>query len=202
MDIIEFICWSCVIIFIITSIITLLALVKVIKLANESYLRKLFSFLILEVVVVILFVGKTAFTDKIEGKHDNLNGNEYHFKTGKEEGSLYWIDNVTTKNDSTELFYSTLFKWETITPKNSDNLKYFVEGTEELKGGLYDLKDNLRQVKSYWRVTFYTNDIINKTNEAKELGAKVEVTPFKVKNGKMSILRDPGGAYFALFEEK
>lgn len=64
--------WTCIVVFILTSGITLLALVKKISLPDESYLKKLFFLLILEVVGVGLFATKTKLfpstaniTDKI-----------------------------------------------------------------------------------------------------------------------------------------
>lgn len=50
------IAWSCVGVFIATAIVTLLALVKVIELADKKYLDRLFTVLILEVVGIAVGV--------------------------------------------------------------------------------------------------------------------------------------------------
>jgi hypothetical protein len=55
--------WTCVGVFIATAIITLLALVKIIKLADKKYLDRLFAILIVEVIVV----GVGAFTGFVQG---------------------------------------------------------------------------------------------------------------------------------------
>ena len=50
------IAWSCIGVFIATAIVTLLALVKVIELADKKYLDRLFTVLILEVVGIAVGV--------------------------------------------------------------------------------------------------------------------------------------------------
>lgn len=55
--------WTCVSVFIVTSIITLLALTRIIKLASPEYLKRLFYALILEVVAISIW----GFADAIKG---------------------------------------------------------------------------------------------------------------------------------------
>jgi hypothetical protein len=55
--------WTCVIVFIATSIITLMALVKIIRLAEDVYLKRLFYALILEIVAISVW----GFGDVIKG---------------------------------------------------------------------------------------------------------------------------------------
>ncbi|HEX5135594.1 MAG TPA: hypothetical protein VFY93_01350 [Planctomycetota bacterium] len=56
------IAWTCVGVFIATALITLLALVRVIRLAEKKYLDRLFKALVLEIVAVCIGI----FTGKIE----------------------------------------------------------------------------------------------------------------------------------------
>jgi len=68
------IAWTCVGVFVATAIITLLALVGVIRLAEKKYLDRLFKVLILEIVGVCIgiFAGKIelpkAVEDRVAGK--------------------------------------------------------------------------------------------------------------------------------------
>lgn len=65
--------WTCVGIFIATAVITLLALVRVIRLAEKKYLDRLFKALILEVVAICLgiFTGKIELPKRVETRYVN-----------------------------------------------------------------------------------------------------------------------------------
>lgn len=65
----DVILWTCVCVFIATSLITLLALIKVIKLAEEIYLRRLFYALVLEIVAISVW----GFADVIKGGENHKN---------------------------------------------------------------------------------------------------------------------------------
>ena len=60
--------WTCVGVFIATALLTLLALARIIKLADQMYLDRLFKVLILEVVAVCIaaFTGVLQNPDKVE----------------------------------------------------------------------------------------------------------------------------------------
>jgi hypothetical protein len=65
------IAWTCVGIFIATAVITLLALVRVIRLAEKKYLDRLFKALVLEVVAICLgiFTGKIELPERVEKRY-------------------------------------------------------------------------------------------------------------------------------------
>jgi len=65
----DIILWTCVCVFIATSLITLLALVKIIKLADDVYLRRLFYALVLEIVAISIW----GFADVIKGGENYRN---------------------------------------------------------------------------------------------------------------------------------
>lgn len=65
------IAWTCVGIFIATAVITLLALVRVIRLAEKKYLDRLFKALILEVVgiCIAIFTGRIELPERVEQRY-------------------------------------------------------------------------------------------------------------------------------------
>jgi predicted enzyme related to lactoylglutathione lyase len=170
-------------------------------------------FLTVILVLVSLFLGNfsskwyTIEQIQVYGLTVKLNVNEkgnkdYQFKSQKKNGSIYWIDNMSKNSISTENFYKDLFHWDAMSTNNDPKYKYFVDN-EDLKGGLYN--ETVPGFLSYWRIYFLVDDLDKFRNNAIILGAEqlLGKTHSDADNGiDFCVLKDPGGAVFALIEKK
>lgn len=120
-------------------------------------------------------------------------------------GSFCWMELATTDQNAAKQFYSSLFGWSsTDFPMGPAG----VYTTFELKGqhcaAVYTLmKDHLAQgIPPHWMIYIGVTSADESTRRAIELGATVLEGPFEVMDkGRMSVVRDPTGAHFCLWQE-
>lgn len=132
------------------------------------------------------------------------------FKPEKEEpepqgmpavGTFCWDELATTDPEKAVKFYSAVFGW------TFDAMDMGPMGTYHLA------KRNGQQTAgvmknppgsppmSYWLHYIATKNVDGSTRNAREIGAKVLVEPMDIPNiGRFSVLQDPAGAVFALFQ--
>jgi len=121
-------------------------------------------------------------------------------------GMFCWWEVVTTDLTSAKAFYSNLFGWEyKENPISEDQVyvMYNIDGQDV--GASYQLtKDMLEQgVHPHWSVYIATDDVDAATTKADELGGTIIMAPFDVFDvGRMSVIQDPTGAVFALWQAK
>ena len=98
-------------------------------------------------------------------------------------------------------FYSKLFGWKLEDTKMPDGETYtMINVGEGTGGGMYQSKA-LADRPPHWLAYILVDDVEQKTRQAKELGAKIVMGKTEVGGfGFMSILVDPTGATFALWE--
>jgi len=115
-------------------------------------------------------------------------------------GTLCWADLMTGDQAGATKFYSDVFGWE-ITP-GQDNTGYLhVKNGADYIGGIPPAEHRPPNVPPHWMLYFYVENCDASTAKAKGLGAKVLMEPMNVQNvGRMSIVDDPQGAGFALFQ--
>jgi len=122
-----------------------------------------------------------------------------------EPGALCWTELTTSDTKAAETFYTGLFGW---TPKHSapsagmDYTEFSVGGTPSI-GMMAKPKDMPAHIPSYWMPYFQVTSVDSSASKAKELGGKVMVPPQDIPDaGRFSILVDPQGAVFAVFQRK
>ena len=100
-------------------------------------------------------------------------------------------------------FYSKLFDWKLEDMKMPDGETYTMIGVGEgTGGGMYESKA-LAGRPPHWLAYVGVEDVASSTRKAKELGAKIVMDKTEVgQAGWMSILIDPTGATFALWQPK
>ncbi|MCA1826517.1 MAG: VOC family protein [Myxococcales bacterium] len=100
-------------------------------------------------------------------------------------------------------FYSKLFDWKLEDAKMPDGETYtMINVGEGTGGGMYESKA-LAGKPPHWLAYVLVNDVSSSTRKAKELGAKAVMDKTEVGGfGFMSIVVDPTGATFALWEAK
>jgi uncharacterized protein len=117
------------------------------------------------------------------------------------EGVFVWDELHTSDPAAAKSFYGEVFGW---TAEDSDmgGMTYTVfknaAGTQ--LAGCMQLEEGM-QAPPHWLVYIATDDIDATTARAKELGATVYVEPTDIPNmGRFSVLQDPAGAVFGLFQ--
>jgi uncharacterized protein len=117
------------------------------------------------------------------------------------EGVFVWDELHTTDPGAAKSFYGEVFGWSS---QDSDmgGMTYTIfkraGGTDV--GGCMQLEEGM-QAPPHWLVYISTTDIDATTARAKELGATVFVEPTDIPDmGRFSVLQDPAGAAFGLFQ--
>jgi hypothetical protein len=123
-----------------------------------------------------------------------------------EPGALCWNELYTTNAEAAGRFYTSTLGWQTETMDMGPAGTYTLfqragEGKKGNVGGMMNMPPGMEGVPSHWLAYFQVADIDVATRKARELGAKVNMGPTDIPNiGRFSIVQDPQGATFALFE--
>jgi predicted enzyme related to lactoylglutathione lyase len=121
-----------------------------------------------------------------------------------EPGALTWNELTTRDPKEAEAFYVGLFGWSAKHSAPAAVMAYteFNIGGTGGHIGMMPMPENMpAQVPSYWMPYFQVADCDASTAKVKELGGKVMVGPQDIpKTGRFSIVQDPQGAMFAVFQ--
>jgi predicted enzyme related to lactoylglutathione lyase len=112
------------------------------------------------------------------------------------------IELNTTDAEKAKKFYGALLDWKLTDTQMPDGSTYtMIEVGEGTGGGLF--KNPMPGVPSFWLAYVSVPDVAAATAKAEKLGAKVQRGKTPAGNfGWFSILSDPTGAVFALWEQK
>ncbi|HLH20858.1 MAG TPA: VOC family protein [Bryobacteraceae bacterium] len=118
-----------------------------------------------------------------------------------EPGTLCWADLVTGDVDRAKQFYEGLFGWQ-MKPGEHDPSGYLhIQNGGDFIGGVPPARFRDPKVPPHWLLYFLVESCDAATAKARELGARVYVEPMTMENvGRWSIVADPQGAVFSLFE--
>jgi uncharacterized protein len=115
-------------------------------------------------------------------------------------GRPCWNELLTTDDKAAQTFYTAVFGWKE-QPKDMGPMgTYRIQMLgDKQAGGI--MKNPMNGAPSAWLVYFFAPDLLGSTAKAKKLGAKVlvDITPIP-EIGSFSMLQDPAGAVFALFQ--
>jgi len=120
-----------------------------------------------------------------------------------EPGALCWTELTTSDLRAAEGFYTQLFHW---TAKRSDpasGMEYTEMSNNGQPGvGMMPKPPNMpAHIPSFWMPYFMVANVDASTDKAKQLGGKAMVGPQDISNvGRFSVVSDPQGAVFALFQ--
>lgn len=120
-----------------------------------------------------------------------------------EHGSLCWADLNTPDPARARRFYGDVFGWTFAEDTHSDPPSGYVhiQNGEEAIGGIPPLRPESAQIPPHWMSYFLVTECDAASAKAKQLGAKFCLGPMTIENvGRMSILSDPQGAAFAIFQ--
>src|SRR3954468_19127273 len=126
--------------------------------------------------------------------------------TKHEAGTPSWADLGTTDAEAAVGFYSALFGWEAENTPAGPAGTYVLcrrEGKDVV--GLYEQNEAMRSrgVPPLWLIYISVDDIAAATRAVEEAGGTVHAQPFDIADaGRMSLVQDPTGAMFGLWEAK
>ncbi len=117
-------------------------------------------------------------------------------------GALCWNDLGTTNVDAATEFHGELFGWTFEKRLEDDPLRYMRihnAGTEN--GSIHQQGEDERGSPPHWDAYFAISDLDATNSRAGELGGELVVPPLEVPaGGRVSVVLDPQGAAFGLFD--
>jgi predicted enzyme related to lactoylglutathione lyase len=118
-----------------------------------------------------------------------------------EDGTMCWADLNTPDPDRAKQFYSSLFGWKlTLGEKDTSGYLHIQNGDEYI-GGVPPASDYNPQAPPHWLLYFQVADCDASTAKAKQLGGHDLMPAMSMGGiGRFSIVADPQGAVFSLFE--
>ena len=118
------------------------------------------------------------------------------------DGTLCWADLDTRDREGAKTFYQGLFGWS-LTPGQGKDLSDYlhIQNGEDYIGGMPPADAHNQNAPPHWLLYFQVSDCDASTAKGKELGASVYMPPMNIEGaGRFSVLSDPQGAIFALFQ--
>ena len=120
-----------------------------------------------------------------------------------ENGALCWAENMTNDLAVSRAFYQGFFHWTTSEMDMGPAGVYVMLGhdQENLCCGMMQITPEMGPVPPHWLVYFAVADISATVAQAAGLGAATIVPPTEIPGGsQFSVLRDPQGAFFGVFQ--
>jgi predicted enzyme related to lactoylglutathione lyase len=120
-------------------------------------------------------------------------------------GSFCWCELATVDLEGAKNFYSSLFGWTWDDQEYAPGMFYTMLSLNgKVVGALYGMDDAQRErgVPPHWNVYVSVDSADESTVKAKELGGTALMEPFDVMDaGRMSIIQDPTGATFCIWQK-
>jgi predicted enzyme related to lactoylglutathione lyase len=115
-----------------------------------------------------------------------------------EPGTMCWADLNTPDTARAKQFYSALFGWQ-IMPGEHDTSGYLhIKNGDQFIGGM---PPDAAQMPPHWIVYYLVTDCDASTAKVKQLGGRELMAPMTLENvGRFSVVTDPQGAAFSLFQ--
>jgi uncharacterized protein len=125
-------------------------------------------------------------------------------KIQNEPGALCWNELFTNNVDRAGKFYVQTLGWKTEAVDMGRMGTYTLfkrEGETKNAGGMLPIPSEMKGVPPHWLAYFGVASCDAATKKAADLGAKTVVPPTDIPQiGRFSIVQDPQGAVFALFQ--
>ncbi|HEX4227576.1 MAG TPA: VOC family protein [Bryobacteraceae bacterium] len=114
-------------------------------------------------------------------------------------GTVCWADLMTPEPKRAAEFYGQVFDWH-VEPGKDGNYLHVKNGNDFI-GGIPPAEHFNPNTPPHWMIYFLVQDSDASTAQAKDAGATIYVPPMTVEGvGRWSIVADPQGAAFALFQ--
>jgi uncharacterized protein len=123
-----------------------------------------------------------------------------------ETGSMIWNELITDDAGKAGAFYRQVFGWkeEPMPTKTPTGAKYIVfkkDGTERGVGGMMQATPEMHLTHPYWLIYFAVDDCDQIATKTQQLGGKVVMPANDIPQvGRIAVLNDPQGAWFAILK--
>lgn len=118
----------------------------------------------------------------------------------KTPGIFSWHEMMTTDQEASTAFYSSLFDWKHEDMDMGGFTYRFFKSGERPVAGMMQITPEMGECPPHWLSYVTVEDIEASTAKAQELGARVVKEITDVGKGKFSIIIDPQGAGIALWQ--
>ena len=117
-------------------------------------------------------------------------------------GCLTWNELQSRDPEKTAAFYAELFGWEMEPVEESGKLAYVtIENAGSMNGGIMPMTEQHGDAPPHWLPYFTVPSCDEAVARVRELGGEALVGPLDIGTGSLiSVVQDPQGAAFALFE--
>ena len=121
-------------------------------------------------------------------------------------GSFCWVELATPDAEASRKFYSELLGWTWTDTPMSDTMVYtMLQKNEKFVGGLFQMHEQMlaQGMPPHWVCYISTDDVEAATARVAAAGGNVINGPFDVFDaGRMSIVADPTGASFGIWQAR
>jgi predicted enzyme related to lactoylglutathione lyase len=121
-------------------------------------------------------------------------------------GTFCWAELATSDAGAAKKFYGDLFGWEHHDDPVGEGMVYtMLMQSGKNVGAMYEINEEMKaqNVPPHWLSYVSVASVDDSVAKAKELGAEVPRPAMDVSDiGRMAVLADPTGAYFALWQPK
>lgn len=148
----------------------------------------------------VMDAGRMAIVEDPTGAQLALWEPKGHAGAGRvnDPGYLAWNDLQTSDPSPAADFYAALLGWEMEPIEQDGNLVYVtIKNAGSSNGGIMPSQNG---GLPYWLPYFTVASSEDALAKARELGGEVLAGPLDIGNGRISVLRDPQGAVFAVYE--
>jgi predicted enzyme related to lactoylglutathione lyase len=116
-------------------------------------------------------------------------------------GCLAWNELQSPDPETAAAFYTGLFGWEAEPVEENGKLVYVnIKNAGSANGGIMPMTEQHGDAPPYWLAYFTVPSCDEAITKVRELGGNALAGPFSIGAGRISVVRDPQGAAFALFE--
>jgi len=120
-----------------------------------------------------------------------------------EPGSMIWNELATRDAARAVEFYGELLAWEFDATETHGTAYHIIENAGRQNGGIMQMTDEWPdEIPSHWMVYFAVESAGASVEKLKDLGGRVSVPPTDIEVGIMSVVGDPQGGAFTLFESR
>jgi uncharacterized protein len=150
----------------------------------------------------VMDVGRMAVLLDPAGAHFAIWQAKTHQGIGIEgiPGTLCWADLMTPDPARAARFYQDVFSWQAEPGKDNSAYLHIRTGDKHI-GGIPSGESGTANAPPHWLPYFLVQDCDASTAKAKEVGASIFVSPMSMEDvGRWSVVGDPQGATFALFQ--
>jgi predicted enzyme related to lactoylglutathione lyase len=122
------------------------------------------------------------------------------FEVEGHPGAFCWADLMTSDTSKASKFYEAVFGWKFEPGKDNSGYLHIKNGDKYI-GGVPPAEQRNPSAPPHWLSYIMVKDCDASTAKAKDGGAKVYAGPMSMEGvGRWSVLADPQGAVFALFQ--